>query len=181
LDKTGILLTILELSVALAGFSGIVSAYQFRSDALITRGNATGLFIILNFSFSAAFTAALPLAMLNFDIENNIVWTATSVAVATCLIYHAIFIMSNQKKIDVSNSVTRVIFGSIYVGAILLALVNLMNALNIVFKREFGPIFIGQLYGLGVTCMAFARLTLRPIWKLIKKKEAENQNSFKNQ
>jgi len=49
-----------------------------------------------------------------------------------------------------------------------------MNSFNLVFKREFGPFYISLVYALGSVCFMFSRLLLRPIWRSIRKQEAEN-------
>lgn len=50
---------------------------------------------------------------------------------------------------------------------VLVALVNLLNALDIGFHREPGPVLLGLLIGLGTAMNLFSRLLLTPIKKMI--------------
>jgi len=177
LEKTQLLITILELSIALAGFSGIVATFQFAQISAITRGNATGLSMILNFSLMAAFMAAIPLSLLSFGLTDSQVWTISSVLLTFGYLYHIISTRKNHMQFKVRKKITRIIFASIYLMAISMMIMNLLNAFNIVFHKEFGPVLISMLVGLGIACIAFARMLIRPIWRIVLKKESENLNN----
>ena len=44
------LLTIAEISFALAGFAGVIATFQFRQQERVTRGQAISLSMIVNIS-----------------------------------------------------------------------------------------------------------------------------------
>jgi len=177
LEESQLLLTILELSIALAGFSGIVATFQFTKISANTRGNATGLSMILNFSLITAFNASIPLILLSFNLTDSFVWTISSVILAISYLYHIISTRKSHAQFKVRKKVTRFIFASIYLMAMAMMVINLLNAFDIVFHKEFGPILTGMLVGLGIACISFARMLIRPVWKIVRKKESENLNN----
>ena len=69
--ETGGLDTIAEISVALAGFSGLAAAFRKRQFSEWTRRERLALWQILNWSVYTLFFALIPSAVLNLDIAQE--------------------------------------------------------------------------------------------------------------
>ncbi len=65
-------------------------------------------------------------------------------------------------------SVFRALFGV----AAILFVSNALNVANFVFHREPGPYIAGIVFGLGLVGYMFARLLLRPLWRVVREQEA---------
>ena len=74
-----------EVSVAFAGFSGIIATFQFRDATLIKRGDIVALTMIVQFSLLCAFFSVFPVLLSIFGIDGTTVWSISSALVAlTC-------------------------------------------------------------------------------------------------
>jgi hypothetical protein len=69
--------------------------------------------------------------------------------------------------------ITKIIFALLFLVAISIIIMLLLNGFNIFFHREYGPYFISQLFPLFMACYMFSRLLLKPIWRMIRENELE--------
>jgi hypothetical protein len=176
MDVTAQLLTLTQVAVAVAGFAGIIGAFQFKEGEIIRRGDAIGLAVIVNTGLMSAFYSILPLLLMNFGMDDAIVWVICSAM--TCLIY-AYFNFDFARRIKnfhTYRTVNKWMVYSLFFVSFGIIVMNAMNALNIVFHREIGPFYLGLVYSLGCVCYMFSRMLLRPIWRTIRKQEAEQAN-----
>ena len=90
------LLTIAEVSVALAGFAGIVATFQFKQQVRINQGHVLALSMIVNISLVGAFFAVLPLIFLNYGMAENKVWALCSGLMGANISMFMIFIWRTQ-------------------------------------------------------------------------------------
>ena len=174
MDKAEQLLILTQVAVAVAGFAGIIGTFQFKEGEKIRRGDAIGLAIVVNVGLMSAFYSTLPLILINFGINDSIVWAICSGM--TCIIYtyyHIDFVI-RLKNFKSYKTVNKLMVYSLFIVSFIIVLINFLNACNIVFKREFGPFYISLIYSLASVCYMFSRLLLRPIWRTILKQESEN-------
>ena len=61
MDPSDLLLVGIEVSVAFAGFAGVIATFQFSDPTKINRGNIMGLTMIVDFGLVCAFSSTLPL------------------------------------------------------------------------------------------------------------------------
>ena len=171
MDESDLLLVGIEVSVAFAGFAGIIATFQFRDGAGINRGHIVGLMIIVNFSLMCAFFSVLPplLSILRFD--DATIWSIGSVLACIYIPNRMYHIHRNMSVVAVRRS-TRLLFQALFGVAALLFASNALNVSNQVFHREPGPYIAGIVFGLGVVGYMFARLLLRPLWRALREQEA---------
>lgn len=170
------LLTFTQVAVAVAGFAGIIGTFQFKKGERIRRGDAVGLAVIVNTGLMSAFYSTLPLLLLNFGIDESAVWSISSGM--TCIIY-TIFCIAfavRLKNFKMYKTINKVMIFLLFLVGFIIIFINVLNAFNIVFKREFAPYYISLIYSLGLVCYMFSRLLLRPIWRTLRKQEADNLN-----
>lgn len=173
MDKSEQLLILTQVAVAVAGFAGVIGTFQFKEGGRIRRGDLIGLAIVVNVGLMSAFYSSLPLILLNFDIDDSIVWAICSGL--TCIIYfcyHMYFAFS-LKNFKSYKTINKLMIYSLFIVSFIIVLINFLNSCNIVFKREFGPFYISLIYSIGSVCYMFSRLLLRPIWRNLRKQESE--------
>ncbi len=171
MDESDLLLVGIEVSVAFAGFAGIIATFQFRKEARISRGHIVGLTIIVNFSLMCAFFSALPLLLSVLRFEDAMIWSIGSVLACIYIPNRMYHIRRNMSVVAVKRS-TQLLFRVLFGGAALLFVSNALNAANQVFHREPGPYIAGIFFGLGLVGYMFARLLLRPLWRALREQEA---------
>ena len=173
MDASELLLVGIEVSVAFAGFAGVIATFQFRDAVRIDRGHAVGLTMIVSFGLWCAFFCTLPLILSNFEIEPDTIWTICSGLGAIYVSYMMYFIYKLMRG-AVASLATRLLFGTFQGIAALLALSMILNSSDLVFHKEPGPYLASIFYGLSLVGYMFVRLLLRPIWKAIHAQEASS-------
>ncbi len=167
------LLTFTQVAVAVAGFAGIIGTFQFKEGERIRRGDAVGLAVVVKTGLMSAFYSTLPLLIAGFGVNDSTVWAISSAM--TCIIYSyfSIDIAIRLKKFKTYKTSNKILIYVLFIVGFIVIVINILNASNIVFKREFGPYYIALIYSLGLVCYMFSRLLLRPIWRTIRKQESE--------
>ena len=171
MDAADQLLTLAEISIALAGFSGVIATFQFEKKAHLSRGHVISLSLIVIISLAAAFCSVLSLVLLNFGFGEPAVWTISSVINAVFWLSGVVYTIRNM-HMDTVPLPTRILFSFLIGLAILASIANFLNAFGIIFNREFGPFFATFLLGFFVVLYSFSRLLLHPLWKVVHKQEA---------
>ena len=69
MDESSLLLMGIEVSVALAGFAGIIATFQLRDESKVRRGDMVALTMLVSFSLMIGFFSALPLVLRVFRLE----------------------------------------------------------------------------------------------------------------
>ena len=168
------LLTLTQVAIAVAGFAGIIGTFQFKEGEKIRRGDAVGLAMIVNTGLMAAFYSTLPFLLSNFGFNDEIVWAISSGSGTIIYFIFLIYAAKRLKKFKMYKTINKALVFLLFFISFIIIIINIMNSFNLVFKREFGPFYISLVYALGSVCFMFSRLLLRPIWRSIRKQEAEN-------
>ncbi len=82
MDGSDQLLIITEVSVALAGFAGVVSAYQYKEGVHLRRGDALGIAMMVNIGLVDAFFSLLPLMLFGLGIGETLSWKLSSALIS---------------------------------------------------------------------------------------------------
>ena len=171
MDPYDLLLVGIEVSVAFAGFAGVVATFQFRDRTTINRGDIVGLTMIVDFGLMCAFYSTLPLCLAIFNIEGDAIWIGCS-GLATLAVGRAMYIVHSKMKPAAISSRSRLLFSILQGVAALIALSLVLNMANVVFHREPGPYIAAILFGLTLVGYMFLRLLLRPLWRAVHEQEA---------
>jgi hypothetical protein len=170
------LLTFTQVAIAVAGFAGIIGTFQFKEGERIRRGDAVGLAVVVNTGLMSAFYSTLPLLLINFGINDSTVWAISSGMTCVIYTYFSIDIAIRLKNFRTFKTFNKILIYLLFIVGFMVIVINVLNACNLVFKREFGPYYISLIYSLGLVCYMFSRLLLRPIWRTLRKQEAEELN-----
>ena len=171
MDAAELLLVGIEVSVAFAGFAGVIATFQFRDAVRINRGDVVGVTMIVNVGLWCAFGSTLPLILSILEIEPDTVWAICSGVGTIYMSYTMYFIYKSMKGVVVSLT-ARLLFGTAQGIAALLILSMILNLSDSVFHKEPGPYLATIFYGLCLVGYMFLRLLLRPLWKTIRSQEA---------
>ena len=88
MELPGMLQTIAEVSIAFAGFSGLIVAFRKNAGPL-TDVQKYRLQVLLSLAFGAMFLSLLPELLTYFELPAATVWTASSLVLA---VYSGIFL-----------------------------------------------------------------------------------------
>lgn len=171
MEESAILLTLTQVTVAFVGFSAIIAAFQFKDGYSIKKSDAINLQFIVATGLVGTFFSLLPLMLSSFGLSDSMVWAVSS-AVGSANYLGFIYYLSRNVKISkFRRKSAKVLVVSYFLVGFLILVLNLLNAFNILFHREFGPYFISLIYPLCLVGYFFTRLIFQPIWKTFKDKE----------
>ncbi|MEZ5491132.1 MAG: hypothetical protein R3F50_12550 [Gammaproteobacteria bacterium] len=167
------LILLAEISIALAGFAGIVVTYQFRDTHKISRGNAVGLALIIHCGLVDGFFAVLPMAVFFLGVSEQSAFRFSSAMHCVNYALYYAWTIRNMRGVPVRNQGAKVYFLALYALGVGVFVINVLNALNIHFHGEFGPYFLACLLPLMIAGYMFARLVLRPLWRALREAETD--------
>lgn len=159
-----------EVSIALAGFAGIIATYQFRDGKNIKRGRIGALTVIVQFSFFPALACSLALCLQTFGVSGEKLWVVCSWLGAAIYSY-AMYGTAMAMRGGLTTTASRMIFLLLQSVGVLIIGINVLNALGIIFQKVPGPFIVGVFYGLAVASFMFSRLLLRPLWRVVRLQE----------
>lgn len=173
MEESSILLTLTQVTVAFVGFASIVATFRFKDEFTIKKNDAIDLELIVNTGLVGAFFSVLPLILSSFGLQDASVWTLCS-AIMSINYLGFMYYLSRMVKISKFRKKKSKLIISIYfaIGILVFGL-NVMNATNIVFHREFGPFLVSLIYPLCMVGYMFSRLLFLPIWRTIKHQKAD--------
>ena len=155
------LLSLAEIALALAGFSGVVSVLGSRSEGRWLPKDKLALSFLIENSFLALGGCFLPLALLGFGVAESTTWAWSSGVLAAVLIGAN---TAGVLRARASSSIQEVV-GPWPEAVIRLSLpvgVILMLAWNAVFHRHFGPYQLGVMSFFLIGAIHFVRLLKDP-------------------
>ena len=168
-----LLLVCIEVSIALAGFAGVIATYQMNDVTKIRRGAVTGLTTIVQCSLLVALVCAISLVLHTFGVKGETLWVMSSVigAIVTAVMAYG-FARSMRGAIAKKSSWLLYLFLPGLCALVTLAMI--LNAADLVFHREPGPFVAGVVFALSVAGIMFSRLLLLPLWRILREQEDAN-------
>ena len=171
MESLDVLILGVEASIALAGFAGIIATFQFRGENDTRRGDAVGLTMILQFSLLSALLCSFAIILISFGLKETTIWAACSLVVACIQTYYIFDVYKKIRGVKKTKTLERVAM-IVQTPSVFLIIMNFMNASNIYFQREAGPVISSIVLALCIAGFMFSRLLLRPIWRNVRAQEA---------
>ena len=125
------------------------------------------------FSLLAALVCAVPLLLNTFGINYERIWLISSVIGSIVTVYGAYGCIKIMRGAIAKKS-SWFLFALLQGMGYLVTLAIILNAADLVFHREPGPIIAGVFYALFVAGYMFSRLLLLPLWRIVREQEAAN-------
>jgi hypothetical protein len=165
-----LLLIGIEVSVAFAGFAGIVATFQTGEGKVIRRGTVSGLTLIVQYSLAVAFFCALPRILFEFSLPERNVWSICSIlaAIATVGLSYSAFINTRGA---IRRRYTFFLVVTLHFINVPVVLGLIFNAADMVFHREAGPYLVALTYPLIMVGYMFSNLLLQPLWRSLRQQE----------
>jgi len=161
-EGESILQTIAEISVAFAGFTGVVAAFGRGGAAPWTAGDRLRFRVMLGTSLAALSFAILPLIFYYLGVRGASVWSLSSFLLGIYLLGSAVFDVRvfQRGRVDraASDPPSPVVATVVAVLSIGMTLVQFLNALGILFQRTFGAYLLGLSVLLALSSLMFVRL-----------------------
>ena len=157
MDYQDLLQTLAEVSVALAGFSGVVSVFGRRHTGDWDPADRLHLSFMLETSLAVLFLSLLPFAFLSVELSPRSTWTIMSGIMAAYLV--ATFGAAAYRYRRLSSD-QRTGVGPIYGFAMALGdlSVVILQLFNVFSAREFSFYLIGLIWLLLSCAVSFVRL-----------------------
>ncbi len=156
-DYQDLLLTLAEVSVALAGFSGVVTVFGRRRTGEWDPADRLHLSFMLETSLAALFLSILPFALLAAEVSPRSTWTVMSGVMAAFLVVADGAAIYRYRRL---SSDQRMELGRIYGIAMTLgdSSVVVLQLFNVFSAQEFFPYLIGLMWLLFGCALSFVRL-----------------------
>jgi hypothetical protein len=151
--------TIAEISIGLAGFSGLVVA--LRKDAgPLTEVQKYRLRILFSLSFGAMFLSLLPDTLVNLGVPDERLWFVSSAAIfAYSFLFIVWWLMSSRRVARVAPEIfDSVAFITMTIGHMIVLLLQLTVMLGLMENREPGVIALGLIWYLINAAQQFVRM-----------------------
>ena len=157
MDHEDILLTLAEVSVALAGFSGVVAVFGRRDPGTWSFADRFRFFALVHTSLSSLLLCILPFGLLAFNIPEEAVWSALS---ALFVVYNAVVGFFTSRRFLAASSSERAEFtsGVMPVMFAILAPILVLSIFNVAVGGTFGPFLVALIYLLVLSSFLFARM-----------------------
>jgi len=159
MQAAGTLEVFAEIAIAIAGFSGVVSALSDSTKA--TGLDRARLAMLLQTSLIAAFFSLLPLVLFSTSLAPASIWGVTS---SCWIIYMAVNLTTLRRRIGnagpAPDRMSRPLLAFAFSG---IALMLVLQALNAVAMRLAWPHLAALLWGLMMASLFFVRL-IQSLW-----------------
>ena len=159
-----------EAGIALAGFAGIIATFQFGGEKGVRRPDAVGVTMIVRDALQSTAACSLVMLLFAFQISESTTWTLGSIFVSVVLSYN-IYSSSRLLRHDFKRKSFLLVLVIGYAVAAFGVLANILNAADVVFHREAGPVLMGIVLMLSSSAYSFSRLLLLPIWRMVRSME----------
>ncbi len=168
-----ILLVCIEVSIALAGFAGVIATYQINDVTRIRRGAVVGLTTIVQYSLLAALACFIPLLLHTFGVQGETLWVICS-GIAAIFVASMAYSSASSMKGAITKTSSWLLYLLLQGLGALVVLANILNAFDLAFHREPGPVVVAIVYALSVAGIMFSRLLLLPLWRIVREQEDAN-------
>jgi hypothetical protein len=155
MERVELLTAIIEASVALIGFSGLVIALGRRSSGEWSAAEKLRLSALLGAGVIVLGCTLLALTLLSSGLSHVMVWTLSSVAWAVLVVPFAVLTLSRVFQMAEDRTVGRTYLGVIIAVVVATAAIQVANA---IFLKEFWPFFLGLAATLVLGVTQFFRL-----------------------
>jgi hypothetical protein len=151
--------TIAEISIGLAGFSGLIVALRKNSGPL-TDVQKYRLKILFAMTFGAMFLSLLPDLLLNFNVPDERIWFDSSSAMFGYSLIFVIWMVAGARRLAkvVPEIFDWAIFSSLTVGHIIVLLMQLAVMTGFIEGRAPGAYNLGLIWYLIHAAQQFVRM-----------------------
>jgi hypothetical protein len=157
MDHGDILLTLAEVSVAFAGFSGVVAVFGRQDPNTWSFADRYRFFSLVHTSLSSLLLCIVPFGLLALNVPDASAWRTVS---ALFLLYLVVVGFLSTRRYLAASSSERAGFTGIgfYVSVATSAPILVLNFYNVAVSATFGPFLVGLIFLLATSSFLFARM-----------------------
>ncbi|GEM_PF-2280670 len=160
MNPSEVLMLIVEASLALAGFAGVVTALGRRGTGHLISPRNLNLVNLLATSFGALFLSLGALALQSADVADATTWRACSaIGLVTLVFFSARSLREITRSIGMRRAVRSIV---LYAINLPIVVVCALLVWNILLAAVFWPFFVMLVVMFAIGCFSFARLLLFP-------------------
>ena len=157
-DPVETLRILVEASVAIAGFSGVVVVFGRRATGEWSELERTRIRNLLGTSFTVLFLSLVALLLLHSGIDPETTWRVGSSAWSVGATYNVILILRDRRSVRGDPQLISTISVALVIGATVIVVgLNLANALVLGW---FWPFLTALIWLFAAACYTFALLLL---------------------
>lgn len=151
--------TIAEISIGLAGFSGLIVALR-KNPGPLTDVQKYRLKILFAMTFGAMFLSLLPDLLLNFAVPDERIWFDASAAMFTYSLFFVIWNITGARRVArVAPEIFHwVVFSSVTAGHIIVLLLQLAVITGFIGERAPAVFTLGLIWYLMHAAQQFVRM-----------------------
>ena len=159
MDHVDILLTFAEVSIALAGFSGVVAVFGRRDPDSWSLADRLRFFSLVHTSLSSLLLCILPFGLLALNVAEASVWSSLS---ALFVLYNILVLVLFTRRLLAASASERAEVTWVVIPVVLaiLAPVLVLNVYNVGAGATFGPLLVGIIFLLVLAGFLFARMLI---------------------
>jgi hypothetical protein len=151
--------TIAEISIGLAGFSGLIVALR-KNPGPLTDVQKYRLKILFAMTFGAMFLSLLPDLLLNFQVSDDRIWFNSSAAMFVYSLFFVIWLILGARRVaKVAPEIFDwVVFSSLTAGHLTVLLLQLAVVMGLIEGRAPGAYSLGLIWYLIHAAQQFVRM-----------------------
>ena len=157
LDPASVLVLIAEVSVALAGFASVVTAFGSRDRVRLSELQRFRLTILLNSAFHSMLLALFSLGLLSAHVAAQTSWRLSSAAWA---VVAAVLLLWNRPSQAALAELTNSNSFGLSIGVLTVVLI-VLQAVNAAALGAFWPFYCALGFNIAVASLVFGRLLFR--------------------
>ena len=159
MEAEGLLLTIAEVSVAFAGFAGIVAIIGRRGTGEWHAGDLLRFWQMIEVSMLGVIFSLLPFVFYHAGITASQTWAASSAMLAAASGIQMLRAAVRTVKAAGTDGTLSLAFsaGFVLIGLIVIAIL-VANAVGFLFHQTVAPYVVGIFWNLCLACVLFWRL-----------------------
>ena len=144
MNPQDILITIAEISIGLAGFSGLVAAFTHKANQGWRPDQKTRIIFLITLSFGMIVTSLLPFAISDWSSEPSHIWGIPMILYSTLVLCLLVYWVTVTRKNDYKIQFPYASYPIMVVGTILQILV-LLSGLGVFMPYSPGLFVLGFL------------------------------------
>ena len=151
--------TIAEISIGLAGFSGLIVALR-KNPGPLTDVQKYRLKILFAMTFGAMFLSLLPDLLLNFHVPDERIWFDSSAAMFTYSLFFIFWLVAGARRVaKVAPEIFNwLVFSSLTAGHVVVLLLQLAVMTGLIETRAPGIFSLGLIWYLIHAAQQFVRM-----------------------
>jgi hypothetical protein len=150
-----LLTTIAEISVAFAGFSGLIAIFSSTSGHGPQLAAFPQFWFMIEVSLATLFFSLLPLLLGEVGVPPRSVWAISSLALAPCLALYWLRVLRPHPELPAERRPPPALWISFAIASSALFVALLLNGLGILIDRQSWPFLVALMLMLGGTATSF--------------------------